>query len=147
MIIQFIKTKISKSSLIFLLLTAVLSMTVMSCNGAASDGVFVNKTVAECYTLISENQNNPDFIILDVRTPAEYTSGYIENAINLDYYEDDFEETLATYDKNKTYLIYCRTANRTASVMKIMQRLEFTEVYNMQGGINAWKSAGYPVVS
>ncbi|MDD4923579.1 MAG: rhodanese-like domain-containing protein [Dehalococcoidales bacterium] len=107
----------------------------------------MNKTVAECYTLIQENKDNPDFIILDVRTPAEYASGYIENAVNIDYYEDDFEETLDTYDKNKTYLIYCRTANRTASVMTIMQRLEFTEVYNMQGGINAWISAGYPVVS
>ena len=107
----------------------------------------MNKTVAECYALIQENKDNPDFIILDVRTPSEYASGYIENAVNLDYYLDDFEETLDSYDKNKTYLIYCRTANRSTSVMNIMQRLEFTEVYNMQGGINAWTSAGYPTVS
>ena len=107
----------------------------------------MNKTAAECYTLIQENKDNPDFIILDVRMPAEYASGYIEHAVNLDYYEDDFEATLDTYDKNNAYLIYCRTANRTASVMKIMQRLEFTEVYNMLGGINAWTNAGYPTVS
>ena len=107
----------------------------------------MDKTAAECYALIQENTDNPDFIILDVRTPAEYTRGHIENAVNLDYYEDDFEETLGTCDKNKTYLIYCRTANRTASVMRIMQRMEFTEVYNMLGGINAWTNAGYPTVS
>jgi rhodanese-related sulfurtransferase len=107
----------------------------------------MNKTTAECHTLIQENMNNPDFIILDVRTPAEYASGHIENAVNLDYYEDDFEATLNTFDRNKTYLIYCRTASRSASVMKIMQRLEFTEAYNMLGGINAWTAAGFPTVS
>jgi rhodanese-related sulfurtransferase len=107
----------------------------------------MNKTAAECYTIIQENKGNPDFIILDVRTPAEYAGGHIENAVNIDYYADDFEETLDSYDKNKTYLMYCRTASRSAAVLKIMQRLEFKEVYNMQGGINAWVSAGYPTVS
>jgi rhodanese-related sulfurtransferase len=107
----------------------------------------MNKSVSECYTLIQENKGNPDFIILDVRTPAEYAGGHIENAVNIDYYANDFEEILDSYDKNKTYLMYCRTAGRSSTVMKIMQRLEFKEVYNMQGGINAWVSAGYPTVS
>lgn len=132
--------------LMSVLLVIALLIPVMSCSISRSAG-FEDISVEECYTLIQENQENPDFIILDVRTPSEYASGYIENAVNLDYYEDDFEITLDTYDKNKTYLIYCRTANRTASVMNIMQRLEFTEVYNMRGGINAWTSAGYPVVT
>lgn len=146
MITQCIKTRIYIHRLMSVLLVIALLIPVMSCSISRSAG-FEDISVEECYTLIQENKNNPDFIILDVRTPAEYASGYIENAVNLDYYENDFEETLDTYDKNKTYLIYCRTANRTASVMSIMQRLEFTEVYNMQGGINAWISAGYPVVS
>ena len=145
MITQCIKTRIYIHRLMSVLLVIALLIPVMSCSISRSAG-FEDISVEECYTLIQENKNNPDFIILDVRTPAEYASGYIENAVNIDYYEDDFEETLDTYDKNKTYLIYCRTANRTASVMSIMQRLEFTEVYNMQGGINAWISAGYPVV-
>ena len=132
--------------LMSVLLVIALLIPVMSCSISRSAG-FEDISVEECYTLIQENKDNPDFVILDVRTPSEYASGYIENAINLDYYEDDFEITLDTYDKNKTYLIYCRTANRTASVMNIMQRLEFTEVYNMRGGINAWTSAGYPVVT
>jgi rhodanese-related sulfurtransferase len=132
--------------LMSVLLVIALLIPVMSCSISRSAG-FEDISVEECYTLIQENQENPDFIILDVRTPSEYASGYIENAVNLDYYEDGFEETLDTYDKNKTYLIYCRTANRTASVMNIMQRLEFTGVYNMRGGINAWTSAGYPVVT
>jgi rhodanese-related sulfurtransferase len=146
MIIQCIKTKISRVSLIFLFLVIVISLPVMSCNTSLDEG-FMNKTTAECNTLIQENIDNPDFIILDVRTPAEYAGGHIENAVNLDYYEDDFEATLDTWDKSKTYLIYCRTGSRSAAVMKIMQKLEFTEVYNMLGGINAWTDAGLPTVS
>jgi len=133
-------------NLMSVLLVIALLIPVMSCSVSRSTG-FEDISVEECYTLIRENKDNPDFIILDVRTPSEYASGYIKNAVNLDYYENDFEETLDTYDKNKTYLIYCRTANRSGAVMKIMQRLEFAEVYNMQGGINAWISAGYPVVT
>ncbi len=109
--------------------------------------MFTNASVDEAYTLIQNNKSNPDFVILDVRTPSEYASGHIENAVNLDYYDDAFEETLDNYDRNKTYLIYCRTGNRSAAAMKIMKNLGFTNVYNMQGGINVWISAGYPVVS
>ena len=107
----------------------------------------MNKTIDETYTLIQDNANNPDFIILDVRTPSEYASGYIENAVNIDYYADDFEDTLDQLDKSKTYLVYCRTGSRSASAMNIMKKLDFIEVYNMQGGITAWTSAEYPVVS
>ncbi len=147
MIIQYIKRRLSKGGPILLLILTAIAIPVMSCSPTEANGVFMNKTTAECHTLIQENMNNPDFIILDVRTPAEYASGHIENAVNLDYYEDDFEATLNTFDRNKTYLIYCRTASRSASVMKIMQRLEFTEAYNMLGGINAWTAAGFPTVS
>lgn len=146
MILRYIKTRKSKFSLILLPILAVISVLFMSCSTSLGEG-FMNKTAEECYTLIQENKDNPDFIILDVRTPAEYASGHLENAVNLDYYEDDFEATLDTWDKSKTYLIYCRTASHSAAVMKIMQRLEFSEVYNMLGGINAWTAAGLPTVS
>ena len=131
-----------------LLLSLAILVFVVSCNtGGALDIMFTNASVDEAYTLIQNNKSNPDFVIFDVRTPSEYASGHIENAVNLDYYDDAFEETLDTYDRNKTYLIYCRTGNRSAAAMKIMKNLGFTNVYNMQGGINVWISAGYPVVS
>jgi rhodanese-related sulfurtransferase len=119
----------------------------VSCNaGGSSDIMFTNTSADEAYTLIQNNKSNPDFVILDVRTPSEYASGHIENAVNLDYYADDFEEELNALDKDKAYLIYCRSGNRSAAVMKIMNNLGFTRVYNMQGGINAWINNGYPVV-
>ena len=67
--------------LMSVLLVIALLIPVMSCSISRSAG-FEDISVEECYTLIQENQENPDFIILDVRTPSEYASGYIENAVN-----------------------------------------------------------------
>ena len=103
-------------------------------------------TTQKAYDLIQENADNPDFIILDVRTPEEYDSGYIEGAINIDYNSEDFSAQLETLDKDKTYLIYCRTGRRSAGARDVMEELGFREVYNMSGGIVEWEAQGLPIV-
>ena len=103
-------------------------------------------TTGKAYDLIQENADNPHFIILDVRTPEEFDGGYIEGAINIDYYSEDFRAQLETLDKDKTYLIYCRTGRRSAGARDIMAELGFIEVYNMSGGIVEWEAQGLPVV-
>jgi|SRR5665648_16148 len=103
-----------------------------------------NITPEEAYILIQENKDNPNFVILDVRTPEEFLGEYIENAINLDYYSDTFRDDLDKLDKNKTYLIYCRSGRRSENALNIMKELDFKEVYNMLGGITKWKSEGLP---
>jgi rhodanese-related sulfurtransferase len=105
-----------------------------------------NITTKEAYDLIQNNIENPDFIILDVRTLEEYNSGHIENASMLDFYDDSFEDDLDQLDKNKTYLVYCRTANRSGRAVDIMVELGFTDVYNMLGGIVKWNEDGYKIV-
>ena len=103
-------------------------------------------TVDEAYTLIQDNIGNDDFIIIDVRTAAEYNTGHIEDAILIDYYSGTFAQQLDALDKSKTYLIYCRTGNRSAQTGNIMNDLGFVKVYNMLGGINDWVDKGYPIV-
>jgi len=103
-----------------------------------------NITPEEAYILIQENKDNPNFVILDVRTPEEFLGEYIENAINLDYYSETFRDDLDKLDKNKTYLIYCRSGRRSENALNIMEELDFKEVYNMLGGITKWKSEGLP---
>jgi rhodanese-related sulfurtransferase len=100
----------------------------------------------EAFTLIQNNQNNPDFVILDVRTPQEVADGYIENAIIIDYYSETFRNELNKLDKNKMYLIYCRSGNRSGKTLNLMEELNFREVYNMSGGIIQWKTEGLPTV-
>ncbi len=103
-------------------------------------------TPQEAFTLIQNNQNNPDFVIIDVRTPGEFTEEHIENATNIDFYSETFREMLNTLDKNKTYLIYCRSGGRSGSALDIMAELSFEEVYNILGGILSWEAEGLPTV-
>jgi len=106
--------------------------------------IIENITPKEAYILIQENKDNPNFLILDVRTPEEFLGEYIENAVNLDYYSDTFRSDLDKLDKNKTFLIYCRSGRRSENALNIMKELDFREVYNMLGGIIKWKSEGLP---
>ncbi len=103
-------------------------------------------TPQEAYTSIQENQDNPDFVIIDVRTPEEFAEEHIENAINIDFYSETFPDELNIFDKNKIYLIYCRSGRRSASALDIMEELNFREAYNMTGGIIQWQAEGFPTV-
>ena len=103
-------------------------------------------TSQEAYTSIQENQGNPDFVIIDVQTPEEFSEGYIEGAINIDFYSETFQDELNILDKDKSYLIYCRSGRRSASALAIMEELNFREAYNMTGGIIQWQAEGFPTV-
>jgi len=108
--------------------------------------IFKSITPKDAYFLIRNNQDNQNFIIIDVRTSQEYSQGHLENAINLDYYSDLFAERLNELDKNKTYLIYCRTGNRSKKTVDLMNRLNFKNVYDLLGGIDNWSVENLPVV-
>jgi len=100
----------------------------------------------KAFALIHDNQNNPDFVIIDVRTTAEIAEGYIEDAVFIDYYSDTFRDELNSLDKDKVYLIYCRSGGRSGPTLATMEELGFMEVYELLGGILAWQGAGLPVV-
>jgi len=102
-------------------------------------------TLQRAHELIQQNQANPNFVILDVRTAEEFESGHIEGAINIDYYHPGFRVELGKLDKTKAYLVYCRTSNRSQSTLVIMEELQFKEVYELDGGILTWRAAGFPL--
>lgn len=85
------------------------------------------------------------FVIIDVRTPEEFSQEHIENAINLNYNSEDFSRELGKLDKAKTYLIYCKGGSRSSGALAIMKEQIFMTVYNMFGGITQWKSEGLPI--
>ncbi len=101
----------------------------------------------EAQRLIRENSNNENFVIIDIRTPTEYATEYIEKAINIDYYAENFKTRLNELDKSNTYLIYCRSGRRSNGASSIMDELGFEKVYNLSSGITGWKAAGYATVS
>lgn len=107
----------------------------------------INKNIKppEAFQLIQENVANPNYIVLDVRTPQEFSGGHIEGAKNVDYLADDFRKQLETMDKNKKYLVYCGAGFRGLRAIKLMRKLNFMEVYNISGGFKKWRAIGLPV--
>jgi rhodanese-related sulfurtransferase len=135
--------KMSLKNLILLVLSVSLVIGVALTGGCVQEQIIEDITPQEAFTLIQDNQNNPDFVIIDVRTPEEFAEEHIENAINMDYYSETFRDELNNLDKNKTYLVYCRSGKRSGNALDIMKELNFREAYNI-GGITEWKAAGLP---
>jgi rhodanese-related sulfurtransferase len=83
-------------------------------------------------------------VLLDVRTPQEYASGYIPQAINLDVNNPNFAEQIQKLDPNKTYIVYCRTGNRSLLASQQMQAIGLKTIY-VEQGFSYWQQAGYPI--
>ena len=85
-------------------------------------------------------------VILDVRTPQEFAAGHLPDAINIDVESADFADRVAGLDESAETLVYCQTGNRSGVATDKMAELGFTEMSDLQGGIEAWAAAGEPVV-
>ena len=83
----------------------------------------------------TEFQGEFEFILLDLRTPAEFNEFHLPSARNLDFYNPSFREQLALLDRDQTYVIYCRTGSRSKATLTIMRELGFTSVFELNEGI------------
>jgi rhodanese-related sulfurtransferase len=103
---------------------------------STAQAVYKNVDVAQAKQLIA---NNPNLVLLDVRTPEETKEGMIDNAIEIDFYNSNFETEINKLDKTKSYLVYCRSGGRSVSACEKMIDAGFTDLTNMKGGYSAWK--------
>lgn len=84
--------------------------------------------------------DQPESVVLDVRTEEEFESGYIPNAKNIDLrMGPGFIDEINSLDKNKSYYVYCRSGARSAQAVQLMRDLGFAEAYNLLGGILEWE--------
>jgi len=79
-------------------------------------------------------------VILDVRTPAEIKAGKIKGAKELNIMSPSFSKKIKELDRSKTYLIYCRSGNRSGKACARMEKEGFEKLYNLIGGYGAWTS-------
>jgi rhodanese-related sulfurtransferase len=107
-----------------------------------SAGGVPSLTAAEAVTLI--NRNNA--VVLDVRDDAEFANGHIADAIHIPV--ADLESRLSELKKYKTkpVLVNCQRGARSAKACEILRKAEFTQVHNLQGGLDAWHQAKLPLV-
>ena len=78
----------------------------------------------ESYTVTDET------VIIDVRTPAEFASGHLDGAINIDVQSADFRDRVMALDTDGEYFIYCRSGNRSGQAINQMFQMGFTDMTN-----------------
>ena len=85
-------------------------------------------------------------VVLDVRTPGEFSQGHIQGAVNIDVEASTFDSEIAKLDKTKTYAVYCHSGSRSSVATQAMAKAGFTHLFNLENGIVDWMSQGMPTV-
>ena len=109
----------------------------------ASRGI-INVSPSEAKALLDNKERN-DLFVLNVHTPyegkLEKTDAIIEDWENISAHLDQLPQ-----DKTSPLLVYCRSGRMSSVAVAQLQKLGYTNIYHLNGGMNAWKSAGYAVI-
>lgn len=107
----------------------------------SADGV-ANLSPNEAVLLI----NRANAIVLDVRDDAEFANGHITDAKHIPLAQLDARIKEIIRYKDKPVLVSCQAGARSGKACDILRKHEFSKIYNLQGGLNAWEQAKLPVV-
>ncbi len=84
--------------------------------------------------------------LVDVRTPEEFSGGYLKHAVNINVNDNSFQSRIEKLDKNTPVFVYCQSGVRSKGAAKTMRNMGFVQVYEMDGGMLKWRAAGLPEV-
>ncbi|MBR1631764.1 MAG: rhodanese-like domain-containing protein [Paludibacteraceae bacterium] len=77
--------------------------------------------------------------VVDIRTAAEFASGHIDGAVNIDFYAPDFVEQFTDrVDKSHPVAVYCRSGKRSASAALRLTQAGY-RVTDLRGGVLEWQ--------
>jgi len=102
-------------------------------------------SVQELQTILKATNADGEVLVIDVRSPDEYQDIHIENVRNIPL--DELENRMDELRGHKNVYIHCGTGGRSAEACSFLQGLDVPNVFNVDGGIEAWEEAGLPVVS
>ena len=89
--------------------------------------------------------NREDATVIDVRETAEFAAGHLPSARHIPLGE--LAKRLGELDKlkDKPVILNCQSGGRSASACAILAKAGFSQVHNLEGGIEAWVQAGMPI--
>lgn len=128
-----------KTKLVFLFAFLIMGITAQA-QTVEKDSINVI-SISEFEKMSSKKRNK----VIDVRTPEEVEEGQLAGAMNINFLGENFSQEIAALNKNKTYLLYCRSGARTRKAADQMQKAGFKRIYMLEGGITAWNEAGKPI--
>lgn len=111
---------------------------VVGCAGSDSD------TTPRPVAADASTEDSP--MIIDVRTPAEFAGGHLDGAVNIDIQSPDFVNQIEALDRNGSYVVYCRSGNRSGMAMAQMLDMGFTDVSNAGSVEEASASLGIAII-
>jgi thioredoxin len=122
-----------------------LTILLVSCKGQTKEttdhATIINESIdAKVFAEKLQSAQNPQ--IIDVRTPDEFNSKHLDNAVNIDFNSPSFTSEISKLDKSKPTFVYCLSGGRSASALSEMKEIGFTEAYNMKGGMLKWNALG-----
>lgn len=91
------------------------------------------------------DRKDPDVVVLDVRTPAEFAAGHVPGARNVSH--DQLEGRLGELGelRGKDVVLYCRSGRRSALAADVLRKAGFTQLLHLDGDYLAWEAAHRPV--
>jgi rhodanese-related sulfurtransferase len=95
-------------------------------------------------TLSATRLINDGALIVDVSEPDEFASGHLPNARNIPLAE--FDKRVADLPSGKALLIVCASGQRSGKAVSQSRRAGRQQAFSLQGGLQAWRQAGLPVV-
>lgn len=119
------------------ILLLIISSLSISCNSQN-----YNSFTAKVFQEKLKIENKPQ--ILDVRSPEEFSTGHIQNAININWNGDNFEEKVKSFDKSKPIFVNCQGGGRSKKAADRLFSLGFKTIYELNGGMNDWISNNLP---
>lgn len=91
--------------------------------------------------------NHVSVQLVDIRTPEEFYSGHIENAININYFSEQFKDSISLLQTKIPVYIYCRSGKRSSKSVKVFKAVGFDSIYQLNGGLLNWKKSGFKIIS
>jgi hypothetical protein len=102
------------------------------------------KTVLDPTSFDATIKSTANAVVIDVRTPEEYSKGHLQNAKNIDWNGANFDKQTESMDKTKPVFVYCLSGGRSSAAAAKMRSNGFTTVYELEGGIMKWRAANLP---
>jgi rhodanese-related sulfurtransferase len=104
------------------------------------DGSYTDLTPAQLKGML----DNKDFFLVDVHTPPAGRLPKTDARVAFDQVQQQIDRFPA--DKNAKIVLTCRSGRMSTEASATLVKLGYTNVYNLQGGMNAWKAAGYEII-